>query len=250
VPKLSRPVQVIATGVLVLVVLAGLAVGITRYNDAVADDVAQGERAQQGYKVPTADDRRSAETRVTVLGDSYAGGSAMNSGPTWPTQLAEQNGWTLDLEAVGGTGFVNKSTLGLPLSGRLDKVPRKYTDLVIFALGGNDTELNLTDVKKAAKKAIDDVRAITPASDFVILSPFLNGTDKRRPAVTNLRDALADIAKAEGIPYIDVTGFLPPSAIGEDGTHPTDAGHAILTQKIGAALKALDLPKADAWKAA
>jgi lysophospholipase L1-like esterase len=231
-------------------VLVGLAVGIARYNDSVASDVAQGERAQRDYKVPTADDRRSAETRVTVLGDSFAGGSAENTGPTWPVQLAEQNGWVLDNEAVGGTGFVRKSVLGDRLTDRLDKIPRKYADLVIFALGGNDSELNLAQVKKAAKKAIDDVQAISPSSDFVILSPFLNGTDKLRPAITNLRDALADIAKEEGIPYIDVTMFLPPSAIGSDGTHPTDEGHAILTKKIGEALKDLGLPRADAWKAA
>jgi lysophospholipase L1-like esterase len=248
--KLGRQTQVILGAALAVVVVLALAVGIARFRADVQDDVDAGERQQLDYRPETNDDRRSAETRVTVLGDSFSVEGAENTSPTWPLRLAEKNGWTLDLEAVGGSGYVAKSELGPALADRLDEIPRKYADLVIFALGADDSGVSLVKVKSAAKKAIDDVRAITPTSDFVIFSPFGNGTDSLPPAVTKLRDALADIAKAEGIPFVDVTEFLPSNAIADDGTHPTDKGHATLSKKIDSALQRLSLPEADAWTAA
>ena len=68
---------------------------------------------------------------------------------------------------------------------------------------------------------------------------------RRPPAVLQIRDVLHAQARAVGATFIDPIAerwFVGrPDLIGEDGVHPTDAGHAYMADKI-APLIAARLP--------
>lgn len=245
---LSDRVRVIGVVLLVAAVTAFVLVAHHRFNSDVAEDRKAGERAQSVRTIPpTLED---SSTNVVVMGDSFTGGSNMNTGPTWPRLLGARSGWKVELNFGGGSGYVAKGD-SEPFPARVAKLPVRYTDLFILAGGLNDADVYApTRTAEAARKVIRELHEEAPDADIAILSPFCNGTDELRPSITNTAAALQQVAIEEGVTYVDVTKFLPSSDVGVDGTHPTDAGHEVLAQRIGEALLAAGLPRADAWQPA
>lgn len=229
-----------------LVVLAAVlvAVAVTR-NDRLVSSATPAP-------APSSERSDAAEpiTVVTVLGDSFTGGSAMNSGPTWLGLLGEQNGWITKVEASGGSGYSIAGPFGGSFPERAD-LGAYASDLVIIAGGINDEgainrgDSDLEAVRQGARQAIEEAIETSPCADVVVFSSFANG-ETRKPLADISAQVQAE-AEAAGVQYLDVSTFLAgdPSLIGEDGTHPTDEGHAVLAEKIGPALEALGVPVSD-----
>lgn len=191
------------------------------------------------------------QTVVVVIGDSYTGGSDMNSGPTWPNLLATQHHWMLFNQGVGGSGYLAPG-IDQPFSARIDQLGQYAADLVILAGGLNDVHAYpLAQITAEAERDIKAAEAAAPSADVMVFSPFSNGPPT--PELLALRDGLRAAAQRAGVPYLDVTGFLTaPDAglIGSDGVHPTDEGHHELAARIGAALAQMGLPRPDAYQPA
>lgn len=190
-------------------------------------------------------------TVVTVIGDSFTGGSNMNDGPSWPALVAAQEGWVVNPLAIGGTGYVAAGPdpdSPQTFLQRAGLVTGYTSDLVILAGGRNDQGDRPAVVERAARQTIRAVHDASPSSEIVVFSTFSSGNPTANAdAVTT---ALRRAAKAEGEPFIDVSRlFAGPNAtmIGEDGVHPTQDGHDYLASQIPKLLKAADLPRTDAW---
>ncbi len=172
-------------------------------------------------------------TVALVIGDSFTAGTDQNAGPEWPTIVGRENGWLMFTDAVGGTGYLSSGEKRPTFADRLKETGRKYApDVVIIAGGRNDAELPVGDVESAAEEFVQDVRGEFPDAGVILLSPFASGKpDADTKALTK---ALADVADAAGVPYVDVSQVLAKGdgVIGADKVHPTNLGH----QAIAAAL--------------
>lgn len=169
---------------------------------------------------------------VVVIGDSFADGSDMNTGPTWPYRLAEKRKWLYYPEAVGGTGFINKGQTE-SFTKRLPAILDEYgdPDMIIVAGGRNDIDKYPTaQIAAAAAAMLDELYAKFPKTRIELFSPFASGPPTE--SIEALTAALRDVAAAHHAEYLDVSNFLTADLIGEDGVHPTDAGHKALTRQI------------------
>lgn len=113
---------------------------------------------------------------LTVLGDSYTGGSDMGGVDSagWPAIVGDHFGWVVALNARGGSGFlqVGPSENAQPFSARLSEVVATKPDVLIVAGGINDAEsYTAAQIAEAAtaqlaelKSALPDTRIDLPAS--------------------------------------------------------------------------------------
>lgn len=173
------------------------------------------------------------ETIALTIGDSYTGGSDMNSGPTWEERLAVQRGWVPVEDAVGGTGYIARSELGPSLQKRVGRTVAEFDpDVVLVAMGLNDSQHPNDAVIAGARSVLQRIDQGFPKADVVVLSPF---SPRPIPEVEQLEAELRKVAADLGLPYVDVTAafYDHPDLIGSDGTHPTDAGHRYLARYVG-----------------
>lgn len=184
---------------------------------------------------------------VYFLGDSYTGGSDMggNDFAGWPTIVANQFGWVPTLDGRGGSGYLQTGPgegAG-PFSARLQAAIDAAPDVLIVAGGINDAAVFSTDeIAAAATEQLTALQSALPNTRIVVVGPFY----PTAPAPQEWVDAdaaIAGVAASLGLPYVQTLPWFEGGAveIGEDGTHPTDAGHAVLAQRIAEALTGLGI---------
>ena len=103
----------------------------------------------------------------------------------------------------------------------------------------NDETLPPGAVGDAAAATYRTIRHRAPSARLVVIGP--EWPNAQRPAdLLAIRDAVRNAATAAGAEWIDplAEGWFDrrPDLIGADGWHPTDAGHAYLTELIAAHL--------------
>jgi lysophospholipase L1-like esterase len=113
---------------------------------------------------------------LLIVGDSFAGGTGDPTFRPYPYLLGDRLGWSLTLDAEGGTGFVNVA--GGVKSGRtrfIDRLARDGqlydVDVVLIDGGRNDLGLPPTDVIPAADEYIKKVRATWPKAKIIVMLP-------------------------------------------------------------------------------
>lgn len=178
------------------------------------------------------------EPVVLVVGDSFVGGSDMNSGPTWPTLMGAENDWVMATEAVGGTGFVNGANNRTAFPDRVAKMPSYTPDVVVIGGGINDVgRYPTSEIVEAASTTVKRLSAKFPEAEVVLLSPFSSATVSE--STVDLRTELRKLARADAAGFVNVSDLFEgrEDLIGSDMVHPTDGGHALLARVIGDALQ-------------
>jgi lysophospholipase L1-like esterase len=176
-------------------------------------------------------------TLVTYLGNSFTGGSLMDSGPNsrWPAIVSKQ----LDLSDVvitsDASGYVTRG-VGFANYGDLaDDVPEDSAAVVIL---GSDDDANkpYAKIKSAALATFATIRARAPHARILAIATFWVNKHPPKGIITS-RDAVRDAAKQAGVMFADPIGGGwmvddPSKTIGADGLHPTDAGQKELAERI------------------
>ena len=193
--------------------------------------------------------------RVCVVGDSFTAGTGAGSNiTTWHMRMAEALGWwNVAASAEGGTGYA-KPTAGNAYC-YIDRVAKDIAafppDIVIVTGGVNDAVSGYASSVGAAALALySTLKGIAPR--VVALTPF-------QPTVTAgwglapVRLAIQNAAASTGIQCIDVMGPAPwvtgtgyvahengtgssDAYTSSDGTHPSQAGHDYLGQRLAWAI--------------
>jgi hypothetical protein len=175
--------------------------------------------------------------RVLVVGDSFTEGTgATSAGFGFVRWVSWHMGWRDVWRAgSGSTGYVADGTRQALIDRYTNDIITQAPDICVIAMGIND----LTDyvaspatVTSAATTIWDAVTAALPNCELVILGPFPNGGGVSVSAGLVAMDAaLRALATTRGLRYI--------SPIGEgwtftraDATHPDDAGHADIAQRV------------------
>jgi lysophospholipase L1-like esterase len=209
---------------------------------------------------PAAPSLRPAQTVarapvVMFLGDSYTAGGTENSQfLTYATDTAKLLGWQVIVGGRGGTGFVTPGRVREPFPVLYVRqlAWRPAPDMVIVSGGHNDQRQSPARVGIAARKLLTDMRGRWPGTHIVLMGPMW-GTGNPSTGVLQIRDALATVARALNIPFIDplreqwITGDErygtgnAANYILRDRTHPTIAGHQYLAGRLVADLTHLGL---------
>lgn len=173
---------------------------------------------------------------VTIIGDSYTDGSGMNTGPEtlWPVLIRDTAGIRTAALAVGGSGYVtvNPAISDDTFVTSAGKV-QEDSDVVVFFGSRNDGQ-GYTAIRAAATQAFANASTAAPGSKVLAIGPAW--VDANPPAeIIDARNAIRDAAVAAGIPFTDAIGWFNDddgTLIGDDGIHPTDAGHRHLAELI------------------
>jgi lysophospholipase L1-like esterase len=175
-----------------------------------------------------------------VLGDSYTFGTNADSVvKSWAWTMGQAAGLEIVADGIGGTGW-NSTAGNLPTTRiTADLAQRTLTcNLVIFALGFNDSAGSMSTLTTNATAAIAQARASFPSAKLLMVGPWtpLGATANLTTVKTNLQA----VASAAGVPYIDIENWVNANnkAIytSGDNTHPTQAGYEFLGGRIGQAV--------------
>lgn len=169
--------------------------------------------------------------QTVVLGDSYTAGDGLTSlDDRWAEHLGYAQGWSVDVDGVGSTGFLNGGACGdKQFSARLDGVLAAGPDVLIIQGGVNDWQQSPADVRAAASDLLDRAKDVPRV---VVVGP---APAPSRGDLAAVDDALAAAAESSQREYISALGwdleFLP------DRLHMTPAGHAEYADRVAASLQ-------------
>lgn len=179
----------------------------------------------------------STEGKLLVtVGNSFVGGSAMDSGTArrWPGLVAAALGMNLDVITAGASGYADPGDNGLTYRDLVREIPAD-ADVVVIMGSDDDATHPMDEIEREARAALSEAITRAPHATIIVTStPWV----QKNPdvGIRNTRDAVQKVADELGLEYIDglgtwlVTG--PPGQIGADGLHPTDRGHAQLANAL------------------
>ncbi|MET9959322.1 SGNH/GDSL hydrolase family protein [Streptomyces sp. NPDC006326] len=201
----------------------------------------------------------TARGRLMVLGDSITDGSTQNAGGgtgTWLYKAARMLGVT-DVwdQARGGTGYITAGSYAI-FGDRLAADVTAYSPDVLIIKGGyNDNTGSQSAISTAAASLYSAAKTALPNTQIIVTGPIAP-TATPATSITTTDTTLRTAATAAGLPYISlvtgdtrngggtvvssqspyITSANASTAIGVDGVHPTDAGHAELARWMVRAL--------------
>lgn len=204
------------------------------------------EKVAQYYSNPPA----PPETRViSALGDSYTGGSSMGGYKyaNW-TQILSGLLSTDDVKVAaantgfGGSGYVRRGPTEKVIGEGVASAFNDKTDVAVLFGSINDQFQDIAAVGAASDKAMAATKKAYPRAKLVVIGPAWM-TSAVPGEISDIRDVLAVLARKHGATFIDPLAekwfFDRPELIGEDKTHPTDAGHVYMAEKIAPHVKPL-----------
>ncbi len=181
---------------------------------------------------------------LLLVGDSFAGGTGDPSFLTYPNLVARKEGWSLALDAQGGTGFLhrleNAIPPGVPFMERLDRdaaIYHRRVDYVLIDGGRADLFDPVEPVVTAADDYVKKVRAIWPTAKIIIVLPSY----VTRDAAGNysaVAQGLRGIAESVGAQVIDPVaqrwyrGGDLKRLLWKDGVNLNGDGNAFYAAKI------------------
>lgn len=179
---------------------------------------------------------------IAVVGDSYTtggeeGGLGSKGWTARAWQLLAQQGIpvTPGVAAEGGAGYGTRGNRGSVFEDLAGDAVKKDDVLVVFFGSRNDQGVDPTRLSILVYGTLQLARRTAPSAKLLVIGPPWPTADP--PAdVLRIRDALAYQADLAGATFIDpiAAGWFVgrPELIGNDGVHPTDAGHAYMAEKI------------------
>lgn len=186
------------------------------------------------------------ETLITVIGDSYVGGSNMggNGINNWTALITADlpNPKNIDLNkaGLGGSGYVTRGPTGKVFEEAASVVLGPKTDVVVFFGSINDGSASGEKVRLASAQTFATAKEAAPKAKLLVIGPAWTNEDVPA-AMLAVRDGLKKSAQAAGATWVDPIAdrwfFDRTALIGADKKHPTDEGHAYLEKQIAPHLK-------------
>jgi len=166
---------------------------------------------------------------MVVFGDSFGGVDEGPYGPAWPELIGDRLGWVVFNESSPDSGFIADSSEGT-FTDRLTDLDQYAADLIVIEGGASDLGLSPKRAGAAAAEVIEQISTAHPKAALVVISPFAAG--RPGPEVRALRDRLRQVASAEDVEFIDVSGMLTVKQVSADGRQPTEIGHRTITNRL------------------
>jgi lysophospholipase L1-like esterase len=203
-----------------------------------------------------------------IVGDSFvAGTGAMTSKEHLGEQLHSYLNWDVTVDAVGGSGFVNK---GVPPEGkaegevdrslptRIDALVAAAPDVLIVAAGRNDIYISPRTVKPVIDTYFDQVRAALPDTKIIVVGAWHWDTTNEQPLAASC--AAVDVMLEQASARIGAN-FVPSSALAQvddttaatalfwDAFHPAPTTYVAMGKALAVAAVAAGAPRGpERWR--
>lgn len=180
-----------------------------------------------------------AETRLLALGDSLTAGYGLPAEASFPAQLEKAlRGQGYDVRVINAGVSGDTSAGGLA---RLDWALAEDPQFAIVALGANDGLRGLAPAEM--EKNLDSILARLKARKIqVLLAGMLAPPNYGRAYAQDYAAVFPRVAKKHDValyPFF-LDGVASQAKLNQpDGMHPTEAGIAVMVDKIMPAVKAL-----------
>lgn len=202
---------------------------------------------------------------MIVIGDSITEKNSRAS-KNYHDYISEQTGITVENLGISGTGYKNGEDLGNAFYQRISSINIDNDDIVLIFGSFNDlsTSLNaaigsVTDdttdtLCGCINTTIDNLLNTYPLAKLGIITPtpwIYKRPDEPDSTASSYVDAIVEICKLRGIPYLDLfrCSSLRPwdetfrqlaySKDDGDGTHPDETGHGIIAPRIKSFIETL-----------
>ncbi|WP_163723394.1 Rv0518 family GDSL lipase [Mycolicibacterium psychrotolerans] len=183
-----------------------------------------------------------AVNRIAVIGDSYTTGSDQGgNGPqgwapqAWQALSDHGIAVTPTVAAEGGAGYCTRGNRGSVFEDLTVRAVKPNDALVVFFGSRNDMKVEPTRLSIAMYGTLKLARQIARSAKMLVIGPPWPTADPP-PEVLRIRDVLSYQAELAGAAFVDPIAarwFVGrPELIGQDGVHPTDAGHTYMAEKI------------------
>lgn len=183
-----------------------------------------------------------AVNRIAVIGDSYTTGSDQGgNGPqgwapqVWQALSDHGIAVTPTVAAEGGAGYCTRGNRGSVFEDLTVRAVKPNDALVVFFGSRNDMKVEPTRLSIAMYGTLKLARQIARSAKMLVIGPPWPTADPP-PEVLRIRDVLSYQAQLAGAAFVDPIAarwFVGrPELIGQDGVHPTDAGHTYMAEKI------------------
>ena len=173
----------------------------------------------------------TAASRIAVIGDSYTAGSdeGGNGSRAWPELVRgllalEGVDIDADIAAEGGAGYGQRGDGGSVFEDLTARAVRRSDALIVFFGSRNDQPVDPQKFPALAADTFQLARFAAPGAKVLVIGPPWP-TASPSPEVLKIRDSLRDQAAQNWFVGRE-------DLIGQDGVHPTDAGHAYMAAKI------------------
>jgi acyl-CoA thioesterase I len=236
----GMPVWALSASLVAIIVFGAVAIGgITRVDSTSS----AAESTPRPIPTFSTGQEVTAPTAISVVGDSFTGGSGMDSGKAarWTTLVDDEFAVTTYHE--GGTGYAaTLETADGPSNfvTRVEGMPTEGIDNLVFFGSINDGQEGYDATFTAATAALTEAKSKWPNADILVIGP----ASPRWPVPAEFeiaRDATRDAAAAASLDFVDPIelGWFEnrDGLIGADNTHPNDEGHAYLAEQLRPVLK-------------
>jgi lysophospholipase L1-like esterase len=181
-----------------------------------------------------------ATPSALLFGDSFAAGRGNTTGtPTALELAAKALRWRSALLAVPGSGFTQAPTYATRL-----KAVTNPPDVLLLEGGASDTSASSAELRSAATSVLRSLKQRFPQTRVVLMGPVAM-EQPADPGLVRVGRVLAEVAKAQGVPYVDPLPWITPANaedyVAPTGFYPNAAGHRYLGSKLLAALRSLEL---------
>lgn len=230
-------VGVLTLAVATVAVAVAVGVGLTRPTEAIVD-----AEPVVAFVAP-------APAKVVVIGDSYTQGTPQggNGDASWASlswrQLRNEGAQIAPtVEASGGSGYVTAGTADTNFADNVNSAVSADDDVVIVFGGSNDVTVPSDVEARAIRGTLAMIRKKAPRARLIVVGPVQPGAedDPDLIAVSQAIRREADVAGATFVDPIAERWFVDdPELIGEDGVHPTDAGHRAMADHLLPVLRAV-----------
>jgi acyl-CoA thioesterase-1 len=170
---------------------------------------------------------RTAPLTAVAIGDSIMDGHGLTEAQSWPSVLADSEGWNLTDLASDGTGYVTVGAANDTFAAQADKAVALDPDIVIVAGSSNDLGQDTTAVQQAEARLVQTISTKLPRARIVAVTT--------PPAQLADFDSVVEqsVAGSSGT-YLDVGQPLAGRAdlMQSDDVHPTAAGQKLLASEI------------------
>ncbi|WP_196251009.1 SGNH/GDSL hydrolase family protein [Rhodococcoides fascians] len=213
-----KPAKILLAFVAVAAVLVGLGLWYDQHRKDAIIATDQGT----GYIEPDA----TRPLRLAVITDSKS---------TWPTQLSNERGWYLNVEATPGTGYREGGSMSF--TDKVAGAARTTPDVIIVA-GGREDVTEPGAVAGEATRLYADLARVAPQATIVVVGPIGTSTNPS-PALVEVNNAVRSASEAAGLPFVDAVASLSAPGLADAAGEPTQAGDRVLAAQFGAALPEL-----------
>jgi uncharacterized membrane protein len=172
--------------------------------------------------------------RVLIVGDSFTEGTGAGTSRPYTRWLQKLMGW-IDVwkGGSGSTGYTNDGQRLALIDRYSNDIIAQQAQIVIIAMGINDSSQTLSTVLADAETIWDATLASSYTRELVIVGPWPNngGAGTVSAPLVALDDGLAALAVEKGIRYISPISEGWQFTIA-DATHPDPAGHEYIAWRL------------------